>query len=286
MLEDGSLAFVEIAGQRVSRVDGSGKRTLLAHVPGGPNGLAMGPDGCLYICNNGGLRWDRQDGSIRPLRADENGTDGRIERLDYTTEKLECLYDRCDGVPLGAPNDLTFDQAGGFYFTDTGKNLEWGRQHGRIFHALADGSKIRQIAAPMVTPNGIGLSPDGRSLYVAETETARLWRFAISSPGVIVSEPYPSPHGGRFHSCMSGFHRFDSLAVEMDGSISVCTLVSGGVATFSPDGRMFDWKELPDLFCTNICVGGEDGRTAYITLSMTGRIATMRWERPGMVLSC
>lgn len=83
---------------------------------------------------------------------------------------------------------------------------------------------------------------------------------------------------------MTGFHRFDSLAIEMDGSISVCTLVGGGIPTFSPDGQMLAWKTLPDPLCTNICFGGSDGRTAYVTLSMTGRIVRMHWDRPGLVL--
>ena len=66
-----------------------------------------------------------------------------------------------------------------------GKARARDRDWGGVYYALADGSKIVEVAHPILTPNGIGLSPDGRVLYVAETETARLWAFDIVSPGVV-----------------------------------------------------------------------------------------------------
>ena len=84
------------------------------------------------------------------------------------------------------------------------------RDHGVIYYALANGSKIVEVAFPCLTPNGIGLSPDGKVLYVAETEPARLWAFDITAPGVVNKQGWPSPNGGRLVTGLGGFQRFDS----------------------------------------------------------------------------
>ena len=88
-------------------------------------------------------------------------------------------------MPLKGPNDLVFDAHGGFYFTDLGKRRPRDMDVGAVYYAKADGSFITEVAYPMVTPNGIGLSPDGNTLYVAETEAARLWAFPIEAPGMV-----------------------------------------------------------------------------------------------------
>ncbi len=153
---------------------------------------------------------------------------------------------------------------------------------GAVYYAKADGSAITEVAYPMVTPNGIGLSPDGTTLYVAETEAARLWAFPIEAPGVVKKEPWPSPHGGRLVAGMGGYQRFDSLAVQADGRICVATLVNGGITVISPDGRHVEHHPMPDLMTTNICFGGPDMKTAYITLSWTGRLVAVDWPTPGL----
>ena len=136
----------------------------------------------------------------------------------------------------------------------------------------------------MVTPNGIGLSPDGTVLYVAETEAARLWAFPIEAPGVVKKEPWPSPHGGRLVAGMGGYQRFDSLAVQENGRICVATLINGGITVTSPDGRHIEHHPMPDPMTTNICFGGPDMKTAYITLSWTGRLVAVDWLAAGLKL--
>ncbi len=139
---------------------------------------------------------------------------------------------------------------------------------------------------PLTTPNGVGLSPDGRRLYVAETATGRLWAFAISEPGVIERDDSSlAPHGGTLIAGLPGYQLFDSLAVEADGNICVATLFNGGITVIAPDGSSTEHVPMPDLFTTNICFGGADMRTAYITLSSTGRLVRMRWPRPGLRLN-
>ena len=88
-----------------------------------------------------------------------------------------------NGHKLSAPNDLVFDKEGGFYFTDLGKRYPRHRDNGGVYYALPDGSKIVEVAYPILSPNGCGLSPDGKTLYVADTEGARLWAFEVQGPG-------------------------------------------------------------------------------------------------------
>jgi gluconolactonase len=201
---------------------------------------------------------------------------GRIEVVDLTTGKVERLYDSCDGHPLKGPNDIVFDRHGDFWFTDLGKRREREIDRGFVYWARADGSEIRQVAGPLVTPNGIGLSPDERTLYVAETETARLWSWTIVGAGKLSQQPWPSPHGGTLVAGVGGFTRFDSLAVSSSGNICIAALHDAAVIEISPDGARVTRHPVPDLAVTNICFGGPDLRTAYVTLSHEGRLATMQ----------
>ncbi len=188
-------------------------------------------------------------------------------------------------VSLKGPNDLVFDRHGGFYFTDLGKVRAREMDRGAVYYAKADGSAITEVAFPMVTPNGVGLSPDETTLYVAETEAARLWAFDIVEPGVVRKEPWPSPHGGRLVAGVGGYQRFDSLALDAEGRICVATLINGGITVISPDGRHVEHHPMPDPMTTNICFGGSDMRTAFITLSWTGRLVAVDWPVAGLRLN-
>jgi len=276
-LSDGSVALVEIERRTLSIVAPDGTVRVLATPGGGPNGLAVGPDGAFYVCNSGGFIWIEQDGRLRPSLQPPDYSSGRIERVDAKTGAVTVLYDECAGHKLRGPNDIVFDAHGGFYFTDLGKNRARDIDHGGVYYARADGSRIVEVAYPMVTPNGIGLSPDGSTVYVAETRTARLWAFDLEAPGVAKKQPLPSPHGGRFVCGLGGFQMFDSLKVDAAGNICVATLITGGVTVIAPDGRVLRVVKFPDPSTTNICFGGADLRTAYVTLSTTGQLVAMDW---------
>lgn len=284
-LGDGSVALVEIARGTVSRVAPDGTVSVIAELGGGPNGLALGPEGDLFVCNNGGFAWHEEPGMLRPVGTPASYGGGRIERVDPRTGHSRVLYDRCGDTPLRGPNDLVFDRQGGFYFTDLGKVRPRDRDQGGVYYAAADGSRITELAYPMLTPNGIGLSPDERTLYVAETEGGRLWAFAIAEPGVLERLPFPSPNGGRFLFNQLGYNRFDSLAVDAEGNICVATLISGAITVIAPDGRLIRTVQMPDPYTTNICFGGPELRTAFVTLSGSGRLVAMPWEEAGLRLN-
>ena len=219
-MRDGSIVLVEIERQTVTRVLPNGRTEVIARTGGGPNGLAVGPDGAFYVCNNGGFAFRYEQGLLRPSAQASDYAGGRIERVDPDTGTTTILYDRCGDHKLRGPNDIVFDGHGGFYFTDLGKSRARDRDHGGLYYALADGSRIAEVAYPLLTPNGVGLSPDGNTAYVAETETARLWAFDLEGPGVARKQPFPSPHGGR-------------LVIGL-----------GGVPTLRQPGRRCRWKYL------------------------------------------
>ena len=137
----------------------------------------------------------------------------------------------------------------------------------------------------MITPNGIGLSPDGSTLYVAETDTGRLWGFDVMGPGELRLKPWPSPCGGRIVAGLGGYGRFDSLAVSASGNICVATVEGCSIAEISPQVGLLRHHPMPDMLTTNICFGGPDLRTAYVTLSHTGQLAALDWHEPGLKLS-
>jgi len=116
--------------------------------------------------------------------------------------------------------------------------------------------------------------------------TGRLWAFDIVDPGVIDKHPYPSPHGGRLVGNSKGFRNFDSLAVEANGNICVATLLDGGITVIAPDGSSIEHVPMPDpYYVTNICFGGPDLKTAYITQSWLGTLIAVDWPRPGLPLN-
>lgn len=285
-MRDGSVLVVEIAGGRVSRVSPGGEVSLVAETGGGPNGLAIGPDGRAYVCNNGGLLFVTENGQTRARHGvPPDYATGSIQCIDLAGGSLRTLYTHCGDVPLLGPNDIVFDAQGGFYFTDFGKTRHRDRDIGSIYYALPDGSRITEVAHPIANPNGIGLSPDGRTLYVSETETSRLWAYPVASPGVLELAPYPSPNGGRLVYGAPGYQRFDSLAVQANGDICVATLITGRITVVSPRGELVREVLFPDTLTTNIAFGGAGLRKAYVTQSMSGQLVEVDWEEAGLQLN-
>jgi gluconolactonase len=277
VMDDGTLVVVELSGGRLTRVLSDGTTDTIADLGGGPNGAAVGPDGALYVCNNGGIGATAYIG-------------GRVQRVDPSTGEFETLYAECDGVALTAPNDLVFDHTGNFYFTDF-------LHDGGIFYASPDGSSIERVVKRCASPNGIGLSPDGSVLYWAETHTRQVQRRRVESPGQLQPTPGYTIRALVFNGAVDEFallaglpgnYELDSLAVDSAGAVCVGTLVDAGLSEITEDG---EWtlhtlpEALADGAVTNVCFGGDDLTTAYITCSLTGRLVRSTWHRPGLKLA-
>jgi gluconolactonase len=282
-MNDGSVILTEIKRGTLTRIAADGPVSLVANVGGGPNGAAIGPDGAIYVTNNGGsFEWLDTMGMTVPGPTPASHTGGYIQRFDLKTGEIRVLYTECDGKRLVGPNDLVFDKQGGFWFTDHGCSTPEGRKFGAIYYAQPDGSSIKRVQGHFVSPNGVGLSPDEKTVYMADTNLGRLWAFDLSAPGVAV-EPPPFQPARVVHN-LPGFQLLDSLAVEASGKVCVATIINGGITVFDEDGTTEHFA-FPDLIVTNICFGGADMRDAWITASGTGKLYKCRWPRPGLKLN-
>jgi gluconolactonase len=283
-MDDGSVLVVEIAAGRVTRVRADGTTHTIATPGGGPNGAAIGPDGALYLCNNGGFHWEEMQGLRIPGNAAADYETGRIERVDLATGRVDRLYDRFEGHRLSGPNDLVFDAQGGFWFTDLGKHFDRHTDHGGLYWATPDGRTLK-CAVPGPDFNGVGLSPDGRTVYAAVCTRSYILAFDIIGPGEVAPSPLPAIPG-RLVADFPGRTLLDSLAMLESGRIAQATLVERpGIGVADPATGAIAWHDFPDLLTTNIAFGGADMRDAVVTLSSTGRLARTRWDEPGLRLA-
>lgn len=287
-LADGSLLVVEIAGGTLTRIEGDGRVERLAHLGGGPNGAAIGPGGKCFVCNNGGMVFsDMGGGRLVPTGVPKDYGGGWIEAVDLETGTSERLYEACDGLKLNGPNDIVFDAEGGFWFTDMGKTNYRDRKRdlGAVYYGRADGSSIERKLFPLDGPNGIGLSRDGRTLYVAESVTGRLWSFKVEGPGQLANySSLPPWDRGTMLWASPRYVMLDSLAVDLAGNIYVADIPYGGITVITPEGELLEQIAVPDDLTTNICFGGRELRDMFITASSTGKLFRRKSERQGLPL--
>jgi gluconolactonase len=272
-MNDGSVLFVQIESKQVSRLMPDGTVSLVKQMEGGPNGLAIGPDRALYIANDGGrFSFAQRGGYNFPGAAPAEHVGGSIQRLDLKSGALTTLYETCDGKRLVAPDDLVFDRQGGMWISDIGKI----KGDAGIYYALPDGKSIKCARDGMTAPNGIGLSPDGKQLHVSEGR--QLWTYDISAPGRLgPSTSYPEADHARLRERSIA----DSLKVQADGKVCVCTLLAGGISIIDAAGNT-EFIDFADPMTTNLAFGGRDMRDVWVTLSGTSRIGRVRWPYPGL----
>jgi gluconolactonase len=296
VMDDGSVIVCEIRAARLTKIAPDGTRTTVAEwgdpLGAGPNGAAIGPDGQIWICNNGGFWWHEVDdgvwipqdpatGAIQP----PNYTTGSIDRVDPATGTITTVYTQCDGVDLRGPNDLVFDATGGFWFTDMGKTRPGVQDYGAVYYTRPDGSSITRMPGNFNMANGIGLSPDGSVLYVSETVGGHVWAIRLAGPGVVSDDNdvrFIEHHPG---TCLvNSLGYFDSLAVQADGRPVVAAL-GEGLCVVEPDGSGHHFVEVDDPMVTNVAFGGSDMATAFVTLSGSGRLVAVDWGTPGLALA-
>ncbi len=290
-MNDGSVILTEIEAGELTRVFPDGRKETVAKTGGGPNGAALGPDGAIYVANNGSsFQFHKVDGLNLPGPTPPEHTGGYIQRVDIKTGACKTIYTHAGERRLNGPNDLVFDKSGGFWFTDHGTSSATTATYGGLFYAKADGSSITCVRDRMTSPNGVGLSPDEKTVYMADTMTGRLWAFGIEAPGKIAEGNILFP--GRVVATLPNYQLLDSLAVEAGGKVCVATIVNGGITAFDPAGEetfsalgKFEHYPLPDVLTTNICFGGADMQDAWVTCSGTGTLYKMRWPRPGLRLN-
>ena len=220
VMPDGSVILVEIAAGRITRVRPDGSKETVAEPGGGPNGLAMGPDGKLYCCNNGGFNYlEHPAGLLIPHgQADDYSGGGSSGSTSPPARWRRSTRMAISAAHCAGP---TTSCSMGRAASGSATTARTGRASGisPAFSTPAPMAAIwRKSSSPAENPNGIGLSPDGKSLYAAETYTCRLMKFVVTAPGMIDETVGLGGPGIPLHR-PAGYKFFDSLAVEA-GAIS------------------------------------------------------------------
>ena len=247
------VAFTEIRGQCVSLWH-DGTLARVARTGGGANGATLGPDGALYVANNGGLslghdgRWTAPD-----------AIPGRIQRVTLAGEVSDVAV-RLPGAPPNRPNDLCFGPDGLLYYTDP-HNWE-DLEHlglGRVGRTTLDG-RVELVAEIPAFPNGIAFGPDDR-LYVAQSVTQK----------ILVMDAKPGATPAVWATLPRGFP--DGFCFDAAGRLYAAGSLGDLVVVFEPDGEVRDIIEMgAGSEPTNCCLG--DG-TLYVTLAGTGQLLAL-----------
>jgi gluconolactonase len=239
-LPDGDLLFVENRASRVTRVAVDGSVSAFVTYPGGVNALAFDPHGEL----------------VAVLTAQPGIA------VIYPADKARTLVDRVDGKPFNRPNDLVIDRNGGVYFTDPGGYPKPGQPRTpTAVYYLDPGGKLTRLVQDIELPNGIQLSPDERTLYVANTQGEYVLAFDVAADG--------SVHGRRNFARLAGFRQTpngpssgaDGLAVDSAGRLYVATTT--GVQVFNPRGEALGTIVLPKQ-PQNLAFAGKHKRALFV----------------------
>lgn len=266
---DGSVLVPEIEGGALVRVRPDGVVEPVADVGGGANGCAFGPDGAVYVCNDGGYLFAEQDGQRFPVGTADGLVRGSLQRVDPVTGAVEVLFTESEGERLGGLNDIVFDARGRAYVVDTTAD--------RIHYVDPLAGEIQVAASGLNGPNGAGLSPDGTRLYVSETFSGRVRAFAVGAGGELAELPdlHQHPHDG---------YAWDGLAVDGAGHVCVADLPRSGIAVLSPEGGEVARFRTPqrDLNVTNLCFGATN---AYVSSGSRGLLYELPWPWPVLRLN-
>lgn len=270
--KDGSVIVPEIEGAALVRIRPGGELETIAEVGGGANGVAFGPDGALYVTNDGGYLFTDLDGARVPYGRPEDYSGGSIQRVDPATGTVSTVFTESGGHRLDGLNDIVFDGSGGCYVADTTVGI--------IHYAEPLTGRIGVAASELAGPNGVGLSPDGTRLYVSETFSGRVRSWEVTGPGELAELPdlytHPAPRDRRDF--------WDGLAVDGAGNVCVADLVISGITVIGADGVVRDQVSVPvhDPCVTNICFGGPRGDTAHISSGGRGIVYEVPWPWPGL----
>lgn len=228
---------------------------MVAEYDGEPNGLAFHRDGWAAITDakRGLLRLNPETGEVSPLLP-------RARREGFR------------GV-----NDCTFAKNGDLFFTDQGQT---GLQDpaGRVYRLRAGASQADALISNVPSPNGLVMTEDAHTLYVAATRDNAIWRAPITEDGGVIRV-------GRFIAMSGGLAGPDGIAMDVEGNIAVAHAGIGSVWIFSRLGEpLLRIRSPRGLATTNVCFGGHENSDVFITESDGGSVLRARWKHPGAML--
>jgi len=247
------IAFTEIRGQCLSLWE-NGRVRRIARTGGGANGATLGPDGALYVANNGGVSLGHEGKWIAP-----DAIPGRIQRVTLEGEVRDVAVE-LPGVPPNRPNDLCFGPDGLLYYTDPHNWEDLANLGvGRVARTTLDG-RVELVAEIPAFPNGIAFGRDDR-LYVAQSVTQQ----------ILVMDARPGAAPATHCTLPRGFP--DGFCFDAAGRLYAAGSLGDVVVVFEPDGRVGDVIEMGEgTEPTNCCLG--DG-VLYVTLAGSGQLVAL-----------
>lgn len=228
----------------IGRVTPAGKAELFVTLPNNSAG--------------NGIRFDSQGKMFVADYVHHN-----VLKIDPATREVTVLAQH-DG--MNQPNDLAIDANGVLYASDP----NWGDNTGQLWRIDPSG-KVTRLATDMGTTNGVEVSPDGRTLYVNESVQRNLWAFTITTTGLQDKRLIK-----KFND-----YGFDGMRCDIDGNLYITRHGKGTVVKLTPGGKVLREIDVLGEHPTNICFGGPDGRTAYVTEAKQQRLVSFRVDRPG-----
>lgn len=230
----------------IGRVAPDGKAEVFVDLPAKSigNGICFDRQGAMYVADY---------------------TRHNVLRIDPNTRAVTVF---AHGADMNQPNDLAIGPDDVLYASDP----DWKRGTGQVWRIDRSG-RVTRIAADMGTTNGIEVSPDGKTLYVNETKQRRIWAFSIAADGSLADkrlfQEFPD-------------HGMDGMRCDADGNLYVTRHGKGTVVKLSPRGDVLQEVNVLGAHPSNLCFGGRDGRTVYVTEVDHRRLVQFRVDRPGL----
>jgi gluconolactonase len=243
---EGNIYAVNFAReQTVGRVTPDGRGEVFVTLPGNSvgNGIVLDSRGRMYVADYVGHN---------------------VLRVDPETRAIEVFAH----AAMHQPNDLAVAPDDTLYASDP----DWANGTGQVWKVSTSG-RVERVAADLGTTNGLEVSPDGRWLYVNESVQRDVWKFPIKPDGTLgekqLIKKFPD-------------HGFDGMRCDVDGNLYITRHGKGTVVIMTPEGRVLQEIDVLGTSPTNLCFGGPDGKTVYVTEVEHTRLVTFRVERPGL----
>jgi gluconolactonase len=232
----GNIFFTDQPHNRIWEYDVRGRLSIFLDSAGRSNGMYFDPKGRLVTCADE----EEQLWAIGPHK------------------RISVLLRDFGGRRLNGPNDLWIDSAGGIFFTDPYyQRPYWTRtkpelEGENVYYLAAGASQAVVVAGDIVKPNGIVGTPDGRSLYVADIGAGKTYKYSIGVNGLLT---------GRVLFVSQGS---DGMTLDERGDLY---LTGDGVTVYDPSGKRIAHIPIPEKWTANLCFGGRDKKTLFITAS-------------------
>ncbi len=245
--KDGNLYLVAMKkATDIAKVTPDGKAEVWVTLPGKStgNGIVFDKAGTMFVADYAGHN---------------------VLKIDMKTKKIEVFAHE---PKMNQPNDLAIAPDGTLYASDP----NWDKSTGQLWKIDTTG-KVTRLATDMGTTNGIEVSPDGKTLYMNESVQRNVWAFPIKADGALGEKKLLK----KFED-----HGFDGMRCDADGNLYITRYGKGTVVKLSPKGEVLKEIDVLGKQPSNICFGGSDGRTAYVTEVEHKRVVSFRVDKPGL----